>query len=82
MKKFAITTLAAGALTTAALGLIAPAQAAPSGPASAEDTISRLEDRGLRVVIDRQGVVTPLEQAEVSSVRLDAEDNVAYLTVR
>ena len=32
MKNFAITTVAAGALTTAALGLDGTAAAAPSGP--------------------------------------------------
>jgi hypothetical protein len=82
MNTFALRTLAAGALMTAVVVGAAPAQAAPAGPANAEDTVSQLEDRGMRVVLDRQGTVGPLDEAEVSSMRLDAGDNVAYVTVR
>lgn len=82
MNTFGFATLAAGALTTAILGLAAPAHAAPTGPGNAEDTISQLEGRGVRVVIDRQGPVGPLAQAEVTSVRFDTDDKVAYVNVR
>lgn len=82
MKKFGFATLAAGALSTAILGLAAPAQAAPTGPGNAQDTISQLQDRGVRVIINRQGQVGPLDEAAVTSVRLDTDDHVAYVNVR
>jgi hypothetical protein len=82
MKKFGFATLIAGGLTAGFLGLAAPAQAAPTGPDNAQDTISQLESRGVRVIIDRQGVVGPLEEAAVTSVRFDTDDNVAYVNVR
>jgi len=43
MKKL-LTSLAAGALTAAALGLTAPANAAPGGPSSVDATIDQLRD--------------------------------------
>jgi hypothetical protein len=82
MNKFGFATIVASGLAATVLGLAAPAQAAPSGPGSAQDTISQLEGRGVRVIIDRQGAVGPLEQADVTSVRLDTDDHVAYVTVR
>jgi muramoyltetrapeptide carboxypeptidase LdcA involved in peptidoglycan recycling len=81
MKKFGFATIAAGALTTAFLGLAAPSQAAPTGPNNAQDTISQLESRGVRVIINRQGLA-PLDQASVTNVRFDRDDNVAYVSVR
>jgi hypothetical protein len=81
MKKFGIATIAAGALTTAFLGLAAPSQAAPTGPDNAQDTISQLEGRGVRVIINRQGLA-PLDQAAVTNIRFDRDDNVAYVSVR
>jgi hypothetical protein len=82
MNKFGFATLAAGALTTAVLGFAAPAQAAPSGAGNAQDAVSQLQERGVRVIIDRQGPVGPLDQAAVTSVRFDTDDNVAYVNVR
>lgn len=82
MKTFGFTTLAAGTLTAAFLGLAAPAMAAPTGPSNAQDTISQLEGRGVRVIINRQGAVGPLDQASVTSVRFDTDDHVAYVNVR
>ena len=82
MKKLGFATVTAAAFATALLGLAGPAAAAPSGASNAQDTISQLQDRGVRVVIDRQGPVGPLDQADVTSVRLDADDNVAYVNVR
>jgi hypothetical protein len=82
MKKFGFATIIASGLAAGFLGLAAPAQAAPTGPGNAQDTISQLENRGVRVVIDRQGPVGPLSEAEVTSVRFDADDNVAYVNVR
>lgn len=68
MKKFGITTVAASALAAAFLGLAAPAQAAPAGPGSAQDTISELERQGYTVVVNRIGNA-PLDQASVVAVR-------------
>jgi hypothetical protein len=66
MKTFTFTTAAAAALTVGALGLAAPALAAPSGN-NAADTISALEAQGNRVVVNRQSS-TPLDEASVVSV--------------
>ncbi|MBX7448573.1 hypothetical protein GR927_11305 [Mycolicibacterium sp. 3033] len=66
MKKFTITTTAAAALTAGALGLAAPAFAAPTG-GGAEQTISELEAQGNRVVVTRQSSA-PLDEASVVSV--------------
>jgi len=82
MNAFGFATLTATALTAAVIGLAGPAAAAPAGASNAQDTVSQLQDRGVRVVIDRQGPVGPLSQADVTSVRIDAEDNVAYVNVR
>ncbi|WP_422743828.1 hypothetical protein ACN27E_19170 [Mycobacterium sp. WMMD1722] len=82
MKKFGFATLAASTLTAAFLGLASPAAAAPTGQGNAQDTISQLESRGIRVIINRQGLVGPLDQASVTAVRFDTDDHVAYVNVR
>jgi hypothetical protein len=68
MKKLGFATIVASGLTAAVLGLAAPADAAPSGPGNAQDTISKLEAQGYNVIINHVGS-TPLEQASVVSVR-------------
>ncbi|MGE2832574.1 hypothetical protein [Mycobacterium sp. SMC-4] len=68
MKKFTIATAAAAGLSTAILGLAAPAVAAPSGTGNAKDTISQLEAQGNRVIVNRQDS-TPLSEANVVAVR-------------
>jgi hypothetical protein len=82
MNKFGLATVTAAAFATALLGFAGPAAAAPSGPSNAQDTISQLEDRGVRVIVNHEGVVGPLDQATVTSVRLDTDDHVAYVNVR
>ena len=82
MNKLGFATITAAVFATAVLGFAGPAAAAPSGGGNAQDTISQLQDRGVRVVIDRQGSVGPLDQASVGSVRLDTDDHVAYINVR
>ncbi|WP_422743263.1 hypothetical protein ACN27E_17200 [Mycobacterium sp. WMMD1722] len=82
MNTYGFATAAATTLTAAFLGLAAPAMAAPTGPSNAQDTISQLQDRGVRVIINRQGAVGPLDQASVTSVRFDTDDHVAYVNVR
>lgn len=68
MKKFNIAAAIAGGLATTVIDLAAPALAAPSGPGSAQDTISKLQAQGYKVIVNRVGA-TPLEQATVVSVR-------------
>ena len=68
MKKFGFAAVVAGGLTAAILGLATPAQAAPSGPGSAEQTISRLEAQGYHVIVNRLGSA-PLDQAAVVAIR-------------
>jgi hypothetical protein len=68
MKKFGIATVLAGGLAAAVIGLASPAQAAPSGPGNAQDTITRLEQQGYNVIVNRLGT-TPLDQATVVAVR-------------
>jgi len=68
MKKLGFATIVASGLAAAVLGLAAPADAAPSGPGNAQDTISKLEAQGYNVIINHVGN-TPLEQASVVAVR-------------
>ncbi|BBY18760.1 hypothetical protein [Mycolicibacterium litorale] len=82
MNKLGFATIIAGGLATAFLGLATPAQAAPAGPGNAEDAISSLDDRGYAVRVDHQGMVKPLDQSSIVSVRYDNDDRVVYVTVR
>jgi hypothetical protein len=68
MKKLGFATLVASGLAAAVLGLAGPAAAAPTGPGSAEETISELEADGYNVIVNRIGN-TPLEKATVVAVR-------------
>jgi hypothetical protein len=68
MKNLGFATIVASGLVAAVLGLAAPADAAPSGPGNAQDTISKLEAQGYNVIINHVGS-TPLEQASVVAVR-------------
>lgn len=67
MKNFLVTSLAAGALAAAAVGLTATANAAPTRP-SAVDAINQLRTQGFKVLVNRVGTA-PLEQCTVSAVR-------------
>jgi hypothetical protein len=68
MKNILITSLTAGALAAAALGLSATASAAPAGPSDADTTINQLRARGFDVIVNRTGTGV-LEQCTVSAVR-------------
>jgi hypothetical protein len=68
MKKFGFATVIASGLAAAILGLASPAQAAPSGPSNAEQTISQLQAQGYNVIVNRIGSA-PLDQATVFAVR-------------
>ena len=48
MKSFFFTTVTAGALASAALGLAGTANAAPSGPSSVNGTVSLLRSRAIK----------------------------------
>ncbi|BBY18897.1 hypothetical protein [Mycolicibacterium litorale] len=82
MNKFGFAAVAASGLAAAFLGLAAPAQAAPAGPDNAQDAISSLDDRGYSVRVNHQGMVKPLDQSSVVSVRYDNDDRVVYVNVR
>jgi hypothetical protein len=68
MKKFTVATLAASGLAAAILGLAVPADAAPTGPGNAQDTVNALEAQGYHVIVNRLGS-TLLDQATVVAVR-------------
>jgi hypothetical protein len=53
MKNILLTSLAAGALASAALGLAGTASGAPSGPSSVDATISQLQSQGFQVIVSR-----------------------------
>jgi len=50
MKNFGITTMTAGALVAAALGMAGAAAAAPAGPSSVADTVAGLQADGYKVI--------------------------------
>ena len=58
----------AGAIAAAALGLAGAANAAPSGPTTAAQTVSNLQAQGFQVILNKIGTA-PLEQCVVSAVR-------------
>jgi len=68
MNKFGIATAMAGGAAAAIIGLAAPAAAAPTGPGSAQQTISELQSQGYTVIVNRIGTA-PLDQASVVAVR-------------
>ncbi|MGE2712896.1 hypothetical protein ACQI4L_02440 [Mycolicibacterium litorale] len=82
MEKFGFAGIVAGGLMAGFLGFAAPAQAAPAGPGSAADAISSLDDRGYSVRVNHQGMVKPLDESNIVSVRYDNDDRVVYVTVR
>ena len=68
MKTFFVTTVTAGALASAALGLAGTATAAPSGPSSVDQTVSQLRSQGYQVIVNRVGAAR-LDQCTVNAVR-------------
>ena len=68
MTKFGFAAAIASGLAAAILGLAAPAEAAPTGPGNAQQTISELQAQGYNVIVNRIGN-TPLEAATVVAVR-------------
>jgi hypothetical protein len=68
MKNILLTSLAAGALASAALGLAGIANGAPSGPSSVDATISQLHAQGFHVIVNRVGTA-PVDQCTLGAVR-------------
>jgi hypothetical protein len=68
MKKILFTSIAAGALASAALGLAGTASAAPSGPPPVDDTISQLQAQGFNVLVSRVDSTTA-NQCTLNAVR-------------
>jgi hypothetical protein len=60
--------IATGAMALAALGSAGVANAAPSGPATASETVSSLQAGGFHVIVNKVGTA-PLDQCSVTSVR-------------
>ncbi|KWX67286.1 hypothetical protein [Mycobacterium sp. NAZ190054] len=71
MKNLTIATAVAAGLSATVLGLAAPAVAAPSG-GNADETISRLEAQGNRVVVNRLSDA-PLSEATVVAINQGGE---------
>jgi hypothetical protein len=68
MNKYFIPMFAAGAIMAAALGLASVANAAPSGPSRAEETVKALEADGYHVIVNRTGAA-PLSACSIRSVQ-------------
>ena len=66
MKNLVLTSLAAGALASAALGLAGTATAVPSGPSPVDATVSQLRAQGFQVIVSR------VESAAVNQCTLHA----------
>ena len=68
MKNLLLTSITAGALASAALGLAGSAAAAPAGPSPVDDTVSQLRAQGFQVIVNRVGTA-PADQCTLSAVR-------------
>jgi hypothetical protein len=68
MKNILLTSLASGALASAALGLAGAATAAPSGPSPVDATVSQLEAQGFQVIVSRIDSAA-MDQCTLSAVR-------------
>jgi len=66
MKNILLTSLAAGALASSALGLAGIANAAPAGSPSVDTTIGQLRAQGFQVIVNRVGT------AQVDHCTIDA----------
>lgn len=66
MRLFTISSVAAGSIAAAALGLAGTANAAPSGPSTVEQTVGQLRAEGFNVILNKVGTGA---QCTVSGVR-------------
>jgi hypothetical protein len=67
MKHILFTSVTAGALASAALGLAGTATAAPSGPSPVDATVSQLQAQGFQVIVNR--IDTAAVDCTLSAVR-------------
>ena len=79
MNTFGFAAVIASGLGAAVLGLGAPANAAPTGPGNAEQTISQLQAQGYNVIVNRLGA-SQLYQATVVAVRPGADHPTTTVT--
>jgi hypothetical protein len=68
MKTLCTPVIAAGAIAAAALGVAGAANAAPTGPLTAAETVNQLQTQGFHVIVNKVGT-TPLDQCVVNGVR-------------
>jgi hypothetical protein len=69
MRSITLPVIAAGAIAAAAaVGLAGAAEAAPSGPVTATETVGNLQAQGFQVILNKIGTA-PLDQCVVSAVR-------------
>jgi hypothetical protein len=68
MKNILFTSLAAGGLASAALGLAGTATAAPAGPSPVDATISQLQAQGFQVIVSRVDTAA-VDQCTLNAVR-------------
>jgi hypothetical protein len=68
MKNLLVTSLTAGAMAAATLGLTADANAAPAGPSDVDTTINQLRAEGFDVIVNRTDNAA-LEHCTISAVR-------------
>jgi hypothetical protein len=68
MKNILVTSVATGALASAALGLAGIANAAPSGSPSVNATVSQLRAQGFEVIVNRIGTA-PADKCTLDAVR-------------
>ncbi len=68
MKNLLVTSLTAGTLAAATLGLTAAANAAPAGPSDVDTTVNQLRAQGFDVIVNRTDTAA-LAQCTISAVR-------------
>jgi hypothetical protein len=68
MRKSTFLSFAASGLTAATIGLAAPGVAAPSGPGTAQDTVTSLQANGFKAILNKLGSA-PLDQCTVTAIR-------------
>jgi hypothetical protein len=68
MKNILFTSLAAGGLVSATLGLAGTATAAPAGPSPVDATISQLQAQGFQVIVSRVDTAA-VDQCTLNAVR-------------
>jgi hypothetical protein len=68
MKKYAIWTAVAGAMTASVLGMTGVATAAPAGSPQVDDTVRTLQSSGYDVIVNRMGAA-PLSSCTGAEVR-------------